>query len=87
MAHHLHTFDIRHLSQAMAITPSTRNRGMTTTIYLLLLLTLGVHRAAAALTQALCSNYNTGQDSAEGKHLLSVMQGSLTGANRVNYSE
>lgn len=71
----------------MDFIPSTRTRGMTTTICVLLLLTIGVHHAVAALTQTLCSNYNTGQDSAEGKDLMSAMQGSLTVANRVNHSE
>lgn len=71
----------------MAIITSTRNRGMTTTICLLLLLAIGVHHATAALTQALCSNYNTGQGSAVGKDLTSIMQESLTGANRINHSE
>lgn len=53
----------------------------------LILLFIETHEVTAELTQALCSNYNTGSDFADGKDLATFMRGSLTVAKSCDHSD
>ena len=57
------------------------------TMICFILLAIGTHKVTAALTQALCSNYNTGSDFADGKDLATFMRGSLTVAKSCDHSD
>ena len=65
---------------------ATSSRSMTVMICLLVLI-ISPHLVTAQLVQALCANYNTGLDFADGKDLATLMQGSLTVAESCDHSD